>query len=91
MHVIDEDIIEVFGESQVFKTTNSDLDLNIRLELLCFYSQCYGTTNVTNNEFYLWFVKGYIAQKKGININWAKTTTSTTREKLRKEEITKWK
>jgi hypothetical protein len=38
-----------------------------------------------------WFVKGYIAEEKGINIKWAKPTTSTTRKKLRKEEITKWK
>jgi hypothetical protein len=34
-----------------------------------------------------------IAQEKGIDINWAKACAivSTTREKLRREEIAKWK
>jgi hypothetical protein len=58
------------------------------LELLCLYSQCYG---ITNNEFYLWFVKGYIVQEKGIDVNYAKVTTFTTIKKLRREEIAKWK
>jgi hypothetical protein len=91
VHVTDEDIIEVFGESRVLRTINLDLDPNTKLELLCLYSRCYGTTNVTNNEFYLWFVKGYIVQEKGIYVNWAKATASTVIEKLRREEIAKWK
>jgi hypothetical protein len=35
----------------------------------------------------------HIAQQKGIDINWAKacTTASIAREKLRREEIAKWK
>jgi len=82
VHVIDEDIVKVFGESRVLKTINFNLDPNTKLELFCLYSQCYGTTNVTNNEFYLWFVKGYILQEKGIDVNWAKLTVSTAIEKL---------
>lgn len=39
----------------------------------------------------MWFVKGYIAQEKGIDINWAKVITFTAKEKLRREEIVKWK
>jgi hypothetical protein len=88
VHVTDEDIVEVFGESQVLRTINLNLDPNTRLKLLCLYSQCYG---ITNNEFYLWFVKGYIVQEKGINVNCAKATTFTTIEKLKREEIAKWK
>jgi hypothetical protein len=91
VHVTDEDIVEVFRESRVLRTINLDLDPNTRLELFCLYSWCYGTTNITNNEFYLWFVKGYIVQEKGIDINWAKAATSTIIEKLRREEIAKWK
>lgn len=86
-----EEIVGLFGKSRVLRTINLDLDPNTRLELLCLYSQCYSTTNVTNNEFYLWFVKGYIVQEKGIDVNWAKTTPSTTITKLRREEIAKWK
>jgi hypothetical protein len=67
--VIEAYIIEVFGESTVLKTTHSNLDPNTKLELLCLYSQCYGHNNVTNNEFYLWLIKGYIAQEKGIEVN----------------------
>jgi hypothetical protein len=51
VHVTDEDIIEVFGESQALRTINLNLDPNTKLELLCLYSWCYDTTKVTNNEF----------------------------------------
>ncbi len=47
----------------------------------------YGTTIVTNNEFYLWFVKGYIVEQKGEDVNWAKTTISIAREKAQLEEV----
>ncbi len=46
---------------------------------------------MTNNELIMWFVKGYVAQEKGIDINWAKVITFTAKEKLRREEIVKWK
>lgn len=78
VHVIDEDIVKVFGESRILKTINFNLDPNTKLELFCLYSQCYGTTNITNNEFYPWFVKGYILQEKGVDVNWAKSVISTT-------------
>ncbi len=55
-HVTKVDIIEVFGESKVLRTTNQNLDPNTKLELLHLYSQSYGHNNVTNNEFYLWFI-----------------------------------
>jgi hypothetical protein len=47
----------------------------------------YGTTNVTNNEFYLWFVNGYIAQEKNEIVNWTKATISRARKKARREEV----
>jgi hypothetical protein len=39
-----------------------------------------------NNEFMIWFVKGYIAKEKGEKVNWAKATPSTAQEKARREE-----
>lgn len=38
VHVIDEDIVKVFGESRILKTINFNLDPNTKLELFCFYS-----------------------------------------------------
>jgi hypothetical protein len=89
--LIDADIMEMFGEAKVLMTTNLALDPTMKLEMLHLYVQCYGHNNVTNIEFYLWFVKGYIAQEKSININWANVVASIAREKLRREEIAKWK
>jgi hypothetical protein len=68
--------MEVFKEAKVLKITNLALEITMKLELLHLYAQCYGHNNVTNNELFMWFVKGYIAQDKGIDINWAKVTTS---------------
>lgn len=87
----DADIMEVFGKFKILRFINPTLDPATKLEFLCLYSKCYGHSNVNNNEFYLWFVKGYIVQEKGLDINWAKVVASTTREKFRKEEIAKWK
>ncbi len=51
------------------------------------YWQVYGTTNVSNNNFYLWFVKGYIAQMKGKSMNWAKVVVSTTKKKVKRKGV----
>lgn len=40
-----------------------------------------------NNEFYLWFVKGYIVQEKNEAMNWAKAIVFTTREKVQRKEV----
>jgi hypothetical protein len=40
-----------------------------------------------NNEFMIWFLKGYITQKKGEKVNWAKVVASTNWEKARRKEI----
>ncbi len=69
-HVTNVDIMEVFGESKNLRTTNPTLSPTTKLELLRLYSKSYGHNNVTNNEFYMWFVKGYIIQEKGLNIDW---------------------
>jgi hypothetical protein len=42
---------------------------------------------VINNEFYLWFVKGYIAQEKNEAMNWAKAIVFTAREKAQRKEV----
>ncbi len=46
---------------------------------------------MTNNEFNLWFIKGYITQEKGIEVICAKVVVSMTRDKLKRKEITRWK
>ncbi len=33
------------------------------------------------NKFMSWVMKGYIAQMKGFNVNWAKVVASTSKEK----------
>jgi hypothetical protein len=40
----------------------------------------------TNNEIHAWIVCGFIAQSKGVDINWAKAIKSTTKEKARRDD-----
>jgi hypothetical protein len=64
---------KVFGPGyETLKTTSSHLHLTTKRKFVKLYWQVYGTTNVTNNKFYLWFVRDYIAQLKGKSMNWAK-------------------
>jgi hypothetical protein len=35
----------------------------------------------------VWFVRGYIAQEKGKNINWARAVALITRKKARREKV----
>jgi hypothetical protein len=41
------------------------------------YWKVFGTSSATNNEIPTWIVHGFIAQGKGVDINWAKATDST--------------
>jgi hypothetical protein len=50
------------------------------------YWKVFGTSSVTNNEIPTWIVHGFIAQGKGIDINWAKAIDSITKEKARKND-----
>ncbi|CAM6076044.1 unnamed protein product [Sphagnum tenellum] len=47
----------------------------------------YGSTAITNNEFMMWLVKGYITELKGHLENWAIAIASTTREKAHRQEV----
>jgi len=38
--------------------------------------------DVTNNEFMMWIVKGFILDCKGEAMEWATTATSTAKEKV---------
>jgi len=68
--VFDADITKVFRlSSEGFKTTNLNFHPEMRKDLLKLYWKVYGTNQVTNNEFMIWFVKGYITQKKGEKVN----------------------
>ncbi len=85
--VFDADIAEIFRlSSKGFKTTNLNLHPKMKKDLFRLYWKVFGTNQVTNNKFMIWFMKGYIVQKKGEKVNWARATASTTQEKARKEE-----
>jgi hypothetical protein len=84
--MFDVNIIKGFGSSfDGFKSTNPHLDT--KKHLVSLYWQVYGTNQVTNNEYMNWFVKGYIAQKKGKNVNWAKAAIFTAHEKAQRKEV----
>jgi hypothetical protein len=82
--VCETNIEEVFGKVAKFKTTNTQLCTETKKELLELCCRIYGTSIITNNEFMSWVVKGYIAQAKGYNVNWARAATLIAKEKARK-------
>jgi len=57
--------------------------------LVDIYHQVFGTSSIANNEIPTWMVHGYIAQCKGIPINWTKAAKSTTKEKTCRGEMSK--
>jgi hypothetical protein len=73
----------VFGVCSSYKNTNLVLLLETKKELLALYKKVYGSSIVTNNEFMKWFVKGFITEAKGISINWATTSITTTKKKIK--------
>jgi hypothetical protein len=78
--VCEADIEEVFGKMAKFKTTNIQLHVNTKKKLLELCCKIYGTSIVTNNKFMSWMVKGYIAQAKGYNVNWARAVALIAKE-----------
>jgi hypothetical protein len=76
--VFDVNIVEVFRSSfEGFKTTNLNIHLETKKDLLQLYWKVYGTKQIMNNEFMICFVKGYIAHKKGEKVNRARAIAST--------------
>jgi hypothetical protein len=73
-------IHEVFGKEGKMKTTSPHLDPNSKCALLRIYWQIFGSTDVTNNEFGTWLVKGYIAQEMGKAVDWAAVVAATTKK-----------
>jgi hypothetical protein len=66
------DIAQIFGNVQKFKTTNPLLLEEHIKELEKLYWKIYGTGHITNNELYLWLVKGWVVKTiKRLKINWA--------------------
>ncbi len=76
------DIEEVFCKVVKFKTTNTRLHANTKKDLLHLCSHIYDMSNVTNNELMSWAMKGYIAQMKGCDVNWARIVTSIVKKKV---------
>jgi hypothetical protein len=50
-------------------------------KLIRLYWQIDGIDQVINNEFMHWFVKGYIIEEIGENMNWAKVASTRVQEK----------
>ncbi len=59
----------------------------MKKDLFWFYWKAYGTKQIMNNEFMIWFVKGYVAHKKGEKVNQARAAASTSQEKTHRKEI----
>ncbi len=80
--VSDVDIAKIFGLStKGFKTTNLTFHPELKKDLFQLYWQLYGTNQVTNNEFMIWFVKSYITQEKGEKVNWDRAATLIVQKK----------
>jgi hypothetical protein len=68
--VKDSNIEEVFGPSYTsFRTTSPFFHPKSKIDLLKFYWQVFGMHHVINDEFNAWFIKGFIAQEKGEQVN----------------------
>lgn len=76
-HVSALDLEKMFGKDLKFKSTNSNLTTETKRELVALYRKIYGKSNVPNNEFMDWMVKGFIAEKKEIPVNWCVAAAST--------------
>lgn len=66
--VSEKDLIKVFGCAKTFRAKNDNLDPTTSLDLTKLYWQCCGTDHVTNSEYQFWFVKGYLAQEKRVEV-----------------------
>jgi hypothetical protein len=87
-HVTTSNIDEVFGANcSNFMTSNPYLHIDAKKTLVKFHWQIYGLVVITNNEFMMWLVKGYITELKGHLMNWAIVVASTTREKVHRQEV----
>jgi hypothetical protein len=75
--VTEEKIEEVWEKCTTYKTSNSALLPEMSKELVELYTRIYGKTEVTNNKFMPWVVKGYIAEQIGLKVDWASMASST--------------
>ena len=75
--VIPAKVEEFWGKYPSFKTTNTTLSPQSRADLLQLCSKIYEKGEITNNEFMVWMVKGYIVETMGFDVNWASAAEST--------------
>jgi len=85
VEVYKKDLLEVFEPKCSLKLTNPLLHLETKQDLKRLHWRIYNVPTLTNNDFMLWLVKGYITQEKGHKVNWAKTTTSTSKKAQRRK------
>jgi hypothetical protein len=70
-HVTTADITYIFGNVSKFRTTNPLLSEDHKKQLEKLYWKIYGTGHITNNELYIWLVRGWIVEGKRHKVNWA--------------------
>ena len=74
--VIAKKVEEIWWKCSQFKTTNTTLDPQTHKDLLHMYFKRYGKVDMTNNKFMAWLVKGYIAERMGLPVDWATAVAS---------------
>ena len=84
-HVTHEDVFSLFKQKGL-RLTSPHLPQSDKVGLLNIYWRVFGMEEVTNNEMQGWIVKGYIAEKKQIEINWAKAAAMTAVEMAKREK-----
>ncbi len=80
-HVTMDKCMALFGGLRKFKLKFED-----RATMEEIYWKVFGKSNVTNNEISALIVRGFIAQGKNVDINWAKVAKSITKEKEHRDD-----
>lgn len=74
-HVIVKECTTLFG-GRKFKMKCIVLKLVDKVTMEEIYWRVFGTYTIISNDMLTWIVCGYIAQKKGLTINWARVVES---------------
>jgi hypothetical protein len=85
-----EECIALVGVSRKFKLKCLEFKSKDRATIEDIYWRVFGTSNVTNNEIPTWIVRRFIAQGKGVDINWANAIESTTKKKGTQRLCKRW-
>jgi hypothetical protein len=87
-HVIVKECTTLFG-GRKFKMKSIVLKLVDKLKVTMeeIYWRVFGTYTIINKDMLTWIVCGYIAQKKGLTINWARVVESIAKKNTCKDKV----